>query len=134
MALRRESDESLTAEVGRRLGGSGSVTVAGVEAALDDVLATRRLSWRAEVKRTAAVAIADELGGLGPIGPLLRDASVSEVMINASGEVFVERDGLIERTAVRFANQSDVRHLIERVVSPLGLRADASSPWVDARL
>ncbi len=55
-------------------------------------------------------------------------------MVNASGEVFVERRGSLECTAVRFASQDDVRHLIERVVSPLGLRIDTSSPWVDARL
>jgi pilus assembly protein CpaF len=137
VALRREGPDepaSLVAEVGRRLGGAGSVTLAGVEAALHDVLATRRVSWRPEREAETAVAIADELAGLGPIGPLLRDGAVSEVMINASGEVFVERDGRLERTAIRFASDADVRHLIERVVSPLGLRVDASSPWVDARL
>ncbi len=137
MALRRpspEAPESLTAEVGRRLGASAGVTVGGVESALDEVLATRRIEWRPETKRNAALAIADELGGFGPIGPLLRDPSVSEVMVNAGGEVFVERGGHLEVTDVRFANEADVRHLIERVVSPLGLRADASSPWVDARL
>jgi len=136
MALRREDQarESLVAEVGRQLGGGTAVTIASVEAALRDVLATRRVSWRPETTRNAAVAIADELGGLGPIGPLLRDATVTEVMVNASGEVFVERVGCLERTAIRFADEADVRHLIERVVSPLGLRADASSPWVDARL
>jgi pilus assembly protein CpaF len=72
--------------------------------------------------------------GVGQLGPLLRDASVTEVMINASGEVYVERAGRIEPTAIRFANEGDVRHLIERVVSPLGLRVDVTSPWVDARL
>jgi len=137
MAVRRAGSppsETLTAEVGRLLGGSGSVTVAGVEAALHDVLAGRQMSWRPQTMRSAACVIADELGGLGPIGPLLRDATVSEVMINASGEIFVERDGVLEASDIRFGSEAEVRHLIERVVSPLGLRADASSPWVDARL
>jgi pilus assembly protein CpaF len=55
-------------------------------------------------------------------------------MVNGSGDVYVEREGRLVRTKVRFANESDVRHLIERVVAPLGLRVDITSPWVDARL
>jgi pilus assembly protein CpaF len=82
----------------------------------------------------AAQRIADARSGIGVLGPLLRDKSVTEVMVNASGEVYVERDGRLVRTKVRFADEGDVRHLIERVVSPLGLRADVTSPWVDARL
>ncbi len=82
----------------------------------------------------AALRIADARSGIGVLGPLLRDKSVTEVMVNASGEVYVERDGRLVRTKVRFADEGDVRHLIERVVSPLGLRADVTSPWVDARL
>ena len=71
---------------------------------------------------------------LGRLGPLLADDDVSEVMVNACGEVWVERVGRLERSAVRFDDAADVRHLIERVVSPLGLRIDLRSPWVDARL
>jgi pilus assembly protein CpaF len=70
----------------------------------------------------------------GVLGPLLRDGTVTEVMINATGDVYVERGGRLERTAIRFGSEGDVRHLIERVVSPLGLRVDVTSPWVDARL
>jgi pilus assembly protein CpaF len=68
------------------------------------------------------------------LDPLLRDPDFTEVMVNASGEIFVERGGRLEATSVRFENESDVRHFIERVVSRLGLRVDATSPWVDARL
>ena len=122
-------------EVSVRLGVAGErVTVDGVEAAIQGVLTERRLRWQPEAARRTAVAIADELLGLGPLGPLLRDRTVNEVMVNSSGEVFVERDGRLERTTVRFSDESAVRHLIERAVSPLGLRADAASPWVDARL
>lgn len=55
-------------------------------------------------------------------------------MVNGSGDVYIERAGRLERTTVRFADERDVRHLIERVVAPLGLRVDLTSPWVDARL
>ncbi len=129
------SRESLVREVGARLAASQTpVTLEGVEIALRDVLANQGIGWKPDVAERAVVAIADELAGVGPVGPLLRDASVSEVMVNPSGAVFVERDGRIETTDVTFAGETDVRHLIERVVSPLGLRVDSSSPWVDARL
>jgi pilus assembly protein CpaF len=132
---RAASRESLVREVGARLAASASgVTLEGVEVALRDVLANQGVGWRPEVAERAVAAITDELAGVGPIGPLLRDGSVSEVMVNSSGSVYVERDGRLEPTDVRFASESEVRHLIERVVSPLGLRVDATSPWVDARL
>lgn len=122
-------------EVGARLAAAdGGVTLEGVEVALRDVLANQGVGWRPEVGQRAVVAIADELAGFGPIGPLLRDPEITEVMVNATGAVFVERDGRLEPSDVRFASETDVRHFIERVVSPLGLRVDATSPWVDARL
>jgi pilus assembly protein CpaF len=127
--------ESLVREVGARLAASQeAVTLEGVETALRDVLAQQGVGWRPEVGERAVAAIADELAGLGPIGPLLRDPAVGEVMVNPSGSVFIERDGRLEPSEVRFGSESDVRHLVERVVSPLGLRVDATSPWVDARL
>jgi len=127
--------ESLVREVGERLASAGSsVTLEGVEHALERLLSERRLHWPPEQTQRAARSITDELTGLGPIGPLLRDQSVSEVMINSAHEVFVERGGVIERTKVAFRTDGDLRHLIERVTAPLGLRIDASSPWVDARL
>ncbi|HYZ91516.1 MAG TPA: CpaF family protein [Actinomycetota bacterium] len=127
--------EALVREVGARLAATKrGVTLEGVEAALRDVLASQGVGWRPEVAQQAVAAITDELAGFGAIGPLLRDTSVSEVMVNASGAVFVERDGRIEPADVRFGAEAEVRHLIERVVSPLGLRIDATSPWVDARL
>jgi len=71
--------------------------------------------------------------GLGPLDPLLADPSVSEVMANGAGPVWVERDGRLMVTTV-VLDAATVAHLIERVVAPLGLRIDPSSPLVDARL
>jgi len=71
--------------------------------------------------------------GLGPLDALLADPDVSEVMVNGGGPVWVERRGRLERTSVEL-EAVVVEHLIERVVAPLGLRVDRSSPLVDARL
>ena len=71
--------------------------------------------------------------GLGPLEPLLADPAVSEIMVSGPGRVWVERRGALERVALDLDGPA-VEHLIERVVAPLGLRADRSSPMVDARL
>jgi len=78
--------------------------------------------------------LADDITGLGPLEPLLHDPAVTEVMVNGPGDVYVEREGVIERAAVTFESDADVVHLIDRIVAPLGLRLDESQPWVDARL
>ena len=79
--------------------------------------------------------VSDEVVGFGPIEPLLRDPTVTEVMVNGPDDIFVEREGRIERVCDRlFEGEEPVMHLIERIVGPLGLRVDQASPWVDARL
>src|SRR4051794_13621206 len=72
--------------------------------------------------------------GLGPLEPLLSDARVDEVMVNGPGEVWVERAGRIEPTAVTFGSESELLHSIERILAPLGRRVDEASPLCDARL
>ena len=79
--------------------------------------------------------VSDEVVGFGPIEVLLKDPMVTEVMVNGPDDVFVEREGRIERVRDRlFEGEEPVMHLIERIVGPLGLRVDQASPWVDARL
>jgi pilus assembly protein CpaF len=79
--------------------------------------------------------VSDDVVGFGPIEFLLKDPSVTEVMVNGPDDVFVEREGRIERVPDRlFEGEEPVLHLIERIVGPLGLRVDQASPWVDARL
>jgi pilus assembly protein CpaF len=79
--------------------------------------------------------ISDEVVGLGPIERLLKDPEISEVMVNGADDVYVERKGRVERVDGRlFEGEEQVYHLIERIVAPLGLRVDESSPFVDARL
>ncbi len=129
------SRPTLVHDVHVRLAAAGRrATPEAVDKALAEVLDERRLRWPPDRRRRTAQRIADDLAGFGPIGPLVRDPEVTEIMVNAPGEVWVERAGRLERARVAFGSADDVRHLIERVVSPLGLRVDASAPWVDARL
>jgi pilus assembly protein CpaF len=79
--------------------------------------------------------VSDAVVGFGPIEFLLKDPEVTEVMVNGADDVFVERRGRIERAPDGlFEGEEAVVHLIERIVGPLGLRVDESSPWADARL
>ncbi len=78
--------------------------------------------------------IIDDILGLGPLEPLLRDSSITEIMVNGYDHVYVERRGRIEPTNVRFVNERHLREIIDRIVSRVGRRVDEASPMVDARL
>ena len=79
--------------------------------------------------------IANEAAGYGPLEPLLRDKSITEIMVNGPDQVYIERHGKISpRSDIRFNDQDHIRHIIDRIISPLGRRIDESSPMVDARL
>jgi pilus assembly protein CpaF len=79
-------------------------------------------------------ALLDELVAYGPITPMLRDATVTEIMINDAARVFIERKGLLLETKVRFFDDQHLMTIIRRIVEPLGRHVDESSPRVDARL
>lgn len=79
-------------------------------------------------------AVADEVLGLGPLEPLLRDASISEIMVNHPDTVFYEKEGRLYLSSVRFRDDQHIMRIVERIVAPLGRRVDESSPMVDARL
>src|SRR5437868_7129560 len=78
--------------------------------------------------------ILDEVFGLGPLEPLLKDATISDILVNGFDNVYVERGGRMVETNIRFKDASHVRLIIERIVSAIGRRIDDSSPIVDARL
>jgi pilus assembly protein CpaF len=78
--------------------------------------------------------VLDEAVGLGPLEDLLADVTVSEIMVNAHDDIYVERSGRLEKTQVNFSSNAAVLSTIERIISPLGRRIDESSPMVDARL
>jgi pilus assembly protein CpaF len=78
--------------------------------------------------------ILDEMTGLGPIEPLLKDGSVSDILINGHECVYVERGGILEPTAVRFKDESHLLRIVNKIVSAVGRRVDESHPLCDARL
>lgn len=85
-------------------------------------------------KEILITRILDESVGFGPLEPLINDPTITEILINGYNEVYVERLGKLELTEVKFRNDEHVRHIVDRIISPLGRRIDESSPMVDARL
>ena len=81
-----------------------------------------------------AKEVIDEVFGLGPLEPLLHDGTVSDILVNTWDTVYVERRGVIEKTAVVFRDNAHLMHIIDKIVSAVGRRIDESSPMVDARL
>ena len=88
----------------------------------------------AEEREAIFDEVLDEAIGLGPIERLLGDGEVSEIMVNGTSAIFVERAGKLERTGLRFSSTEAIRAVIERIVTPIGRRIDDASPMVDARL
>jgi len=78
--------------------------------------------------------VLDELLGLGPLEPLLKDPTITDILVNGSNHVFVERYGQLEPTPVRFKDERHLLRIIQKIVSAVGRRIDESSPMVDARL
>lgn len=78
--------------------------------------------------------VLDEVFGLGPLEPLLKDSTVADILVNGFDNIYVERAGRLTETNVRFKDQAHVRMIIDRIVSNIGRRIDDSSPIVDARL
>ncbi|MGD8813018.1 MAG: CpaF family protein [Anaerolineales bacterium] len=87
-----------------------------------------------EQRSLVARSIVDRIVGFGPLEPLLEDPTINEIMVNDPENVFIERDGRIEQVEVRFRDEAHLRHVIDRIVAPIGRRIDESSPLVDARL
>jgi pilus assembly protein CpaF len=81
-----------------------------------------------------AQEIADDILGYGPLEPLLRDADVTEVMVNGPDQIYVERKGQISLATARFGDETHLRRTIDKIVARVGRRVDEASPMVDARL
>jgi pilus assembly protein CpaF len=78
--------------------------------------------------------VLDELLGLGPLEPLLKDETINDILVNGHKTVFVERFGVLERVATQFQDEKHLLRIIQKIVSAVGRRVDESSPFVDARL
>jgi pilus assembly protein CpaF len=85
-------------------------------------------------RRRLAQDVHDEMVGLGPLEPLLNDPTISDILVNTSQHVYVERRGRLEHTDVTFYDDAHLMKIIERIVSRVGRRIDESTPMVDARL
>lgn len=86
------------------------------------------------VRRRIIMDMRDEMLGLGPIEPLRKDDSITEIMINGPQQIFVERLGKLQLTNVHFHDDAHLMNIIDRILTPLGRRIDEASPLVDARL
>jgi pilus assembly protein CpaF len=106
----------------------------GVEAAARQLLQQEAPNIFGVARDELIRSIVDEVLGLGPIQPLMRDPTISEVMINAPDVIYFERGGRLNRANVRFRDNNHIMRIAERIISPLGRRVDESSPMVDARL
>jgi pilus assembly protein CpaF len=85
-------------------------------------------------RETLFAELIDDVFGLGPLEPLLRDPSISDILVNTCRNVFVERGGVLERVTTTFQDNTHLMRVIDRIVSGVGRRVDDSSPMVDARL
>ncbi|HTH15564.1 MAG TPA: CpaF family protein [Magnetospirillum sp.] len=99
-----------------------------------DMLRRDETALSEEQRRILIVDIIDELLGLGPLEPLLKDPTVSDIIVNTSRQVSVERGGKIEITPVRFKDEGHLLRIINKIVSTVGRRIDESQPITDARL
>jgi pilus assembly protein CpaF len=117
----------------------------GAESNADEVMARVREVATAELDRVderltseerekLIADVVDDVLGYGPIDRFVRDASVTEIMVNGPEQVFVERNGLLEATEVHFASEEHLMRVIDRIVAAVGRRVDEASPMVDARL
>jgi pilus assembly protein CpaF len=105
-----------------------------VQQELEVIVAQERTPLSPAERRRLTREVADDVLGYGPLQRLLDDASVTEIMVNGGGPIYVERAGRIERTDARFVADDHLRRVIERIVGQVGRRIDESSPMVDARL
>ena len=78
--------------------------------------------------------VEDEVAGMGPLAPLLRDPGVDDIIVNGPGHIYAERGGLLEKVETRFRDDAHLMNVIQRIVGPIGRRVDEASPYVDARL
>ena len=101
---------------------------------LESTVAEERVPLSAADKQRLIESIANDVLGYGPIDPLLRDESVTEIMVNGPGQVYVERGGKPGLAPVKFLDEDHLRRVIEKIVAQVGRRIDESSPLCDARL
>lgn len=105
-----------------------------VRGIVSDIIRKEEMALSAAEEMSFADAVMDEMTGLGPIEPLLKDDSIADILINGFDQVYVERNGKLQLAPVRFADNDHLLRIVQRIVSAVGRRVDESQPLVDARL
>jgi pilus assembly protein CpaF len=101
---------------------------------VQDLITGESVPLNFEERDAVVVQVLDEIFGLGPLEPLIKDPEVSDILVNTYKQVYIERHGRLERTEVMFQDDRHLLQIIDRIVSAVGRRIDDSSPMVDARL
>ena len=105
--------------------------VSGIE---KEIIADQRVPLNFDEQEKIQADLLDEVFGLGPLEPLLRDPKISDIMVNDKDHVFIEKGGLLQKVSTTFRDDRHLLQIIDRIVSRVGRRVDESSPMVDARL
>ena len=105
-----------------------------IEKILISVCTDLKRSFTRQIQKKLVEEIVDDVLGLGPLEPLLKDESVTEIMVNGPFKIYVVKDNKMVKSGARFRDNDHVLHVLDRIVAPLGRRIDESSPMVDARL
>ncbi|KXS37902.1 MAG: pilus assembly protein CpaF [Halomonadaceae bacterium T82-2] len=117
------------------LGGLGDKEARNqIQMVCESLMREETLPFNASVRQRIVADLQDEVLGLGPLEALLADRTVSDILVNGTAPIFVERHGKLEQTQLRFASDRHLMSIIDRIVSSVGRRIDESSPMVDARL
>ena len=111
--------------------GQARHAVAGMIA---EIISSQRVPLNLNEQDKMQEELLDEVFGLGPLEPLLRDKSISDIMVNGKDNIFIEKGGILRRVDATFRDDRHLMQIIDRIVSRIGRRVDESSPMVDARL
>ncbi len=136
LSIKLMLQERLLDEIDRQNIG-GATEEAVVELArefIEEVLVSEDLPLNERERRRLADEVVDETVGLGPLAPLVSDPAVSDILVNAPDQVFIERFGRLEEAPVRFRDDSHILRVIERIAARVGRRIDPAHPMVDMRL
>lgn len=133
--LKSQVQKKVIAELDPRMDLSKTAEVRrAIEEIFNAVLAEEKIILSRAERMTLFEQVAAEILGLGPLEPLLRDDTLTEIMVNGPDNIYVERHGKVEKTPYKFESDDHVLRIIDRIVAPLGRRVDESQPYVDARL
>ncbi|WP_017630473.1 ATPase, T2SS/T4P/T4SS family, partial [Vibrio sp. 624788] len=132
VTIRKQIFDALDAEVVNSL--SKEDLTRQLNNAVDILIENNNFSVSMAVKQEYVRSLVDELQGLGPLQKLMEDDSISDIMINGCDQVFVEREGIVEKSFSSFINEEQLLQIAKRIAGRVGRRIDDSSPMCDARL